>query len=855
MDGLNPLERSTRSITYVYRRKPSILPSSSGTSAAAAATSAKSKYLFATEPVLLAEIAPDPTLKEHHMQALVQETEIQNVPTYSIAATNTDRLDARQRGMRHTEGGWPNNVDVEDVESRAKHLRRLEREEGYLQEMQALFRKANPFLRLNAALDIFETYDDFSEGKKKSKRFAHHQESGSSIKGGAASSQGVGHERGEISVSEEHVAGGSLAPVSGNSPQESLLAGAPPPPLPDNANSMSTGRSPTTDGTHGGGFPTAGGASSSAGGAPSAAKSLLTHALNSAHPPHSLADGATTPTMRVMFKYVAPRQGALVSQLAFGHTNHTSRLVAGYRHQDPQERLAAAVWSTASEAAPTHLLCSPVVGGLTAITCSVKDEYHVAGGTSCGILQLWDLRQSSSSSSAAVEGMLSPVASSKRIVSHNHVVTAVKYVHANGVDLMSTALDGTVLFWDLRNFSTPIIEESLDLRMSIHDEKHVVGGTQEQRSPCSLDFDAMLGSQHYLVGTLEGSVIACSRRGGRPRDRILNIYDVSVGSVHSVQRCPAVPKCFLAVSGWSWQIYGDEVISPLVQCAAREEQMTAGRWHPTRSSWLLTGTSTGRVELWNLLQNSKRPVVTATIAMTPITQCLPHVRGSQLACADSEGNTYLLALDDGNGCHPSIMERQLMSAMLEREYLRERAQSTTALSALGIPPLEDADDDRHYDGENGVFGYIEELDADMLQLEQDYLQATAFDETSVNQQQQPSQQQHSSSSASPSGGRGNNNPSTIPPHPFQEEQESGRAWSTSPLKHQTTTVAEQREGSTALAAAADSWNVRSGSTSAPAVQQDGSAAVHGPDPQQDLTSPVHSLPSRKLSLSRTGMKL
>lgn len=194
-----------------------------------------------------------------------------------------------------------------------------------------------------------------------------------------------------------------------------------------------------------------------------------------------------------------------------------------------------------------------------------------------------------------------------------------------------------------------------------------------------------------------------------------------------------------------------------------------------------------------------------------------------------------------------------MSAMLEREYLRERAQSTTALSALGIPPLEDADDDRHYDGENGVFGYIEELDAYMLQLEQDYLQATAFDETSVNQQQQPSPQQHSSSSASPSGGRGNNNPSTILPHPFHEEQESGRAWSTSPLKHQTTTVAEQREGSTALAAAADSWNVQTSST--PALQQDGSAAVHdGPD-QQDLTSPVHSLPSRKLSLSRTGMKL
>lgn len=573
-----------------------------------------------TEPTMLSEVAPDPLTRAiEYMLAPHVETEIQNVPQLSNASTNTDVVAQTSRGMKHTDGGWPNNVDVEEREGRSKHCKKVEREEGYLAACSALAATMKPFLRLNCALDIFEVYDKFSKREEPDRDQPPAQAPDSTA---------------QISV-----------------PQVALLPSPNSDPLP--------------------------------------------------------------PPLSVTMKFAAPNSSLRVSQVAFTCGSDSEWMVVGYiedsaehEHDVPpgtdEPCLAAAVWSLSSCVAPAFTMLSSV-GGCTTIATCPKDPYHVVGGSANGIVQVWELRDKGAHEDAAQAVVppshgrhFMPTSRSHRLSSHRDSITDVKYIMSKGVDLMTTSIDGRVLFWDLRNMSEPLYDETLELLIQ---SKRISGLTSGSTSPatvafstdpddaasdddpfdsatltpCCVDYDPMVGGvQQYLVGTAEGFVLSCTRRAQRNSDRILQRYQASLSSVFCAQRCTVLPKIFLTIGDWGWRLFGDELLSPIMSSAPRLRQVTCGRWHTTRPSIIFTGTSSGHLEIWDLLESGVcAPKVDVKVSDAPLRHCVPHASGKCVAVSDAAGHVYLLQLAvEYHAATPK--ERTAVVAVLEREFTRER---------------------------------------------------------------------------------------------------------------------------------------------------------------------------------------
>lgn len=111
------------------------------------------------EPEQLVDCAPDEILKQQHVIVDPHETEIQNVPTLSETATNTERVTIKHRGQQHAEGGWPIGIDPTEFEEKMKYCKKAEREETYLGTCRHLIdRGMEKFLKQNNAIDIYGSF-------------------------------------------------------------------------------------------------------------------------------------------------------------------------------------------------------------------------------------------------------------------------------------------------------------------------------------------------------------------------------------------------------------------------------------------------------------------------------------------------------------------------------------------------------------------------------------------------------------------------------------------------------------------------------------------------------------------------
>lgn len=612
-----------------------------------------------TEPVVMVEIAPDPQHRDAcFMTPETRETIISNVPVLSNASTNTESSVCAHRGMRHTEGGWPNNVDISEREGRAKHCKRVEREEGYLAACQALIKTTKPFLRLGSAIDIFEVYSRFNSDMKS-------------------------------------------GPSNLRAPADQA-----PPASPDPPAAQETER--------------------------------------------AACPSSSDRPMCVTMKFAAPQLHLQVTQLSFTCGSDADHVAVGYVRAGTEgytplggedvTTMAGAVWSLSSCVAPAYVLHSKY-GGCTAIACCPKDPFQIVGGSSTGIVQVWDLRQLGHGGESSL-----PISSSKRLESHQDAVTEARYVMSKGVDVMTCSIDGRVLFWDLRSLSEPLHEETLELLVKQRgassaagddhaddfDDECIFGEAQEDPAAratytaCYLDYDPMVGGvQQYLVGTSEGVVLACTRRSKSRGDRILHRYQASLSSVFAAQRSAALPKVFLTVGDWGWRLFGDEIPTPIMSSAPRLRQVTCGRWHTTRPGVIITGTSSGHIELWDLLNGGVHgPVDELQVADVPLRHCIPHANGSCIAVSDADGHVYLVSLPQSYS-QSQPKERSLLVAALEQEITRERTLQAHIASLDTAAGVQVADPPTSY-------GFVDHEDTaaandDLQRLTEQYLKLAMDD--------------------------------------------------------------------------------------------------------------------------------
>ncbi|TPX68025.1 hypothetical protein SpCBS45565_g03401 [Spizellomyces sp. 'palustris'] len=112
--------------------------------------------------VLGLNIPSDPTLMRNYVERNPCHAEVQSVPEKSEHEVNTESFVLSNRGILHTQGGWPKDVDATDVEHTIRYRKKVEKDDEYIRAVQSMGNSMEHCIKQNNAIDIYEEY--FADG-------------------------------------------------------------------------------------------------------------------------------------------------------------------------------------------------------------------------------------------------------------------------------------------------------------------------------------------------------------------------------------------------------------------------------------------------------------------------------------------------------------------------------------------------------------------------------------------------------------------------------------------------------------------------------------------------------------------
>ena len=110
--------------------------------------------------VVLEEILPDRSLESEYITRLKMSRNVQAGGDTSGCSVNTERKELVCQGMIHTEGGWPRDVNGDDVEQKSRYRKKVEKEDEFIYKTSKLARETEKYVRQNNTINIFEEYFD-----------------------------------------------------------------------------------------------------------------------------------------------------------------------------------------------------------------------------------------------------------------------------------------------------------------------------------------------------------------------------------------------------------------------------------------------------------------------------------------------------------------------------------------------------------------------------------------------------------------------------------------------------------------------------------------------------------------------
>ncbi|XP_050391535.1 dynein intermediate chain 3, ciliary [Patella vulgata] len=114
---------------------------------------------FSDRPAELhVDIVPDATLAQDFVERNPVDTATQCVQEMSEHEVNTERFETSSRGINHTEGGWPKDVNAHEVEQVTRYRKKVEKDEMYIATIQQLGSVMEHCIKQNNAIDIYEEY-------------------------------------------------------------------------------------------------------------------------------------------------------------------------------------------------------------------------------------------------------------------------------------------------------------------------------------------------------------------------------------------------------------------------------------------------------------------------------------------------------------------------------------------------------------------------------------------------------------------------------------------------------------------------------------------------------------------------
>ncbi|XP_060933496.1 dynein axonemal intermediate chain 2 [Limanda limanda] len=115
--------------------------------------------LFSDRPAeLLVDVLPDPGLGQEFILKTPREQAQQVGCDMSEHQVNTERFESNSCGINHVEGGWPKDVNPEEMEQTIRFRKKVEKDEGYSNSVLQLASVMEHCIRQNNAVDIYQEY-------------------------------------------------------------------------------------------------------------------------------------------------------------------------------------------------------------------------------------------------------------------------------------------------------------------------------------------------------------------------------------------------------------------------------------------------------------------------------------------------------------------------------------------------------------------------------------------------------------------------------------------------------------------------------------------------------------------------
>lgn len=166
-----------------------------------------------------------------------------------------------------------------------------------------------------------------------------------------------------------------------------------------------------------------------------------------------------------------------------------------------------------------------------------------------------------------------------------------------------------------------------------------------------------------MIGTEQGQIINCNRRGKSDAEKIAHIYPGHYGPVYALQRNPFFPKNFLSVGDWTARIWSEEIKDDSIMWTKfHMSYLTDAQWSPVRPGVFFTSKMDGTLDVWDFLFKQNDPTLNIQVCDEPL-QCLRvQEHGRLIATGSQSGTLTLLELSD-NLCTMQRNEKNLVSTV------------------------------------------------------------------------------------------------------------------------------------------------------------------------------------------------
>lgn len=318
----------------------------------------------------------------------------------------------------------------------------------------------------------------------------------------------------------------------------------------------------------------------------------------------------------------------------------------------------------------------------SAVVSACFAKFHpnlIIGGTYSGQIALWDNRIN-----RRTPVQRSPLSAA----AHTHPVYCVQVVGTqNAHNLVSVSTDGKFCTWSLDMLSAP--QDVLDL-------------TQQKQSRAiavtSLSFP-MGDCNNFIVGSEEGAVYTACRHGTKAG--ILEAFEGHQGpvtAVHShgcLQGQVDLSHLFLTSSfDWTVKLWSLKESKPIYSFEDNGDYVYDVRWSPVHPALFACVDGTGRLDLWNLNNDTELPTVSEVVDGSPaLNRVIWTPSGHQVAVGDDVGKVWVydvgeqLAVPKGDECSRFVQSLQELKSNQADQDLDSFNLAPTTVTLSSSSPL------------------------------------------------------------------------------------------------------------------------------------------------------------------------